>query len=156
MSLKKCKVFITQRDNGLWDGHERQCAVSTPPGSLHILIKGKWCVVGLDSPVFSVFSLLPSQDILVILFILSTTSAHDSQILSLSPDCFHGLLKFSISGANCLPFSFFTFASSLWHCLCSICQFSSVQFSRPVVSNSLQPPVLQHARLPCHQLPELA
>ena len=35
--------------------------------------------------------------------------------------------------------------------------FSSVQFSRSVMSNSLWPHVLQHARLPVHQqLPELA
>ena len=34
-------------------------------------------------------------------------------------------------------------------------QFSSVQFSRSVVSDSLQPNGLQHARPPCHhQLPE--
>ena len=34
-------------------------------------------------------------------------------------------------------------------------QFSSVQFSRSVVSNSLRPHELQHARPPCHhQFPE--
>ena len=33
---------------------------------------------------------------------------------------------------------------------------SSLQFSRSVVSDSLQPHGLQHARLPYHQLPELA
>ena len=33
--------------------------------------------------------------------------------------------------------------------LSSHSQFSSVQFSHSVVSNSLQPPELQHARLPC-------
>ena len=40
------------------------------------------------------------------------------------------------------------------HLLCSV---TSVQFSRSVVSDSLRPHGLQHARLPCnHQLPELA
>ena len=46
----------------------------------------------------------------------------------------------------------FRFLSSHLHLHCdtaSVWSASSVQFSRPVVSNSLQPPVLQHARLPC-------
>ena len=73
---------------------------------------------------------------LVILFISSTTYARDSQIFSFSSYCFHGLLKFSIPGANHLPFSFFTFASLPWHCLCSICQFSSVQ-SCPTLCNPM-------------------
>ena len=37
-----------------------------------------------------------------------------------------------------------------------MCMKSSVQFSCSVVSDSLQPHGLQHARLPYHQLPELA
>ena len=53
------------------------------------------------------------------------------------------LIEFSVDGWSCVPSLLF--------------QFSSVQFSLLVVSNSLQPPRLQHARLPCPSpLPELA
>ena len=38
---------------------------------------------------------------------------------------------------------------TLWILLYLDCQFSSVQFSRSVVSNSLQPHESQHARPPC-------
>ena len=33
--------------------------------------------------------------------------------------------------------------------VCSVAQFSSVQFSRSIVSDSLRPHELQHARPPC-------
>ena len=40
------------------------------------------------------------------------------------------------------------------YCLCFlICCLSSVQFSHPVMSDSLQPHGLQHARPPCHHHP---
>ena len=56
---------------------------------------------------------------------------------------------------NIVP-SFFNLTISLYlkwvSCSCHIVQFSSVQFSRSVVSDSLRPHELQHARPPCPSL----
>ena len=43
-------------------------------------------------------------------------------------------------------------SGTVWENSIEICIFSSVQFSRSVVSNSLRPHALQHARLPCPPL----
>ena len=61
-------------------------------------------------------------------------------------------------GSKLRPFYFTYFIYKISHLGDSLFfQFSSVQFSPSVVSDSLQPHRLQHARLSCHhQLPELA
>ena len=52
-------------------------------------------------------------------------------------------LSWTVSGCPCSPLCF----PLSWHHF--DVQFSSVQFSRSIVSDSLQPSGLQHARLPC-------
>ena len=55
---------------------------------------------------------------------------------------FNHLLILPSHSAHILPF--------YWHMDCeTLCEFSSVQFSRSVMFNSLRPHGLQHTRLPC-------
>lgn len=99
MSSDKCKVF-TSRKEGEKD-HQRQPTVSTTPESLHRLIHGKWDSNSVLCHQFVAFSVgTPSQDILFILFILSTTYTKDPPNFLSSSYFFHGFLKFTISGTD--------------------------------------------------------
>ena len=73
------------------------------------------------------FSLLPSQDILVILFILSTTYARDSQIFSSAHVAFMGSL--SSAYQELIIFLFLSSHSHLHRDTASVRSASSVRFS---------------------------
>ena len=69
-----------------------------------------------------------------------------SSALSLPYDSY-GIMIYSNSTVASLPFSSFQFNPR--HLFLKTVQFSSVQFNRSVMSSSLRPHELQHARLPC-------
>ena len=60
----------------------------------------------------------------------------------------HKYMKFTCSDTSNFVWLFLTSGSDLWQAK-QINGFSSVQFSRSVMSNSLRPHELQHARPPC-------
>ena len=61
----------------------------------------------------------------------------------------HGISQARTQEWVAIPFSIYSYQQSIKWCVNSIVQFSSVQFSRSVVSDSLWPHELQHARPPC-------